>query len=344
VAQIAIVILNWNGRHYLEKFLPSVVKYSSGPDIQLVVADNGSTDNSLSFIRQQYNKITIIEFDKNYGFAEGYNKALKLVNAKYYVLLNSDVEVTAGWLNPIIDLMEKDEKIAACMPKIRSYDRSEYFEYAGAAGGFIDKFGYPFCRGRILNYIEKDTGQYDLVREIFWASGTCLFIKSELFINSGGFDPDFFAHMEEIDLCWRLKNLGYKILYSPNSTIYHIGGGTLPNQHPRKLYLNFRNNLFLLYKNLPPKNLFPILFARLAFDIIAAFKFLFTFEAKKFCSVLKAHLEFYSKFGKYRKIRARLKTNVKNTIHSEIYRKSILYQFFILHKKTFQELDFSNEK
>jgi len=256
------------------------------------------------------------------------------------VLLNSDVEVTPNWLNPVVGLMEQDDKIAACMPKIRSFDKREYFEYAGAAGGFIDRFGYPFCRGRILNHIEEDRGQYDSVREIFWASGTCLFIRSELFIQSGGFDPGFFAHMEEIDLCWRLKNQGYKILYSPDSIIYHVGGGTLPNQHPGKLYLNFRNNLFLLYKNLPDNNLLPILFARLALDMLAAFKFLFTFEVKMFCSVLKAHVEFYLKFGRYRKIRTRLKVNVKNTNHSEIYRKSILFQLFILRRKTFQELNF----
>ena len=252
--QIAVVILNWNGRHYLEKFLPGVVKYSSEPGIQVVVADNGSTDDSLKFLRQQYPEITIIEFDKNHGYAEGYNKALKLITARYFVLLNSDVEVTPNWLNPLVCLMEQDDKIAVCMPKIRSFDNRGYFEYAGAGGGFIDRFGYPFCRGRILNHIEEDTGQYDSVREIFWASGACLFIRSELFIQSGGFDPGFFAHMEEIDLCWRFKNQGYKILYSPDSIIYHVGGGTLPNQHPGKLYLNFRNNLFVLYKNLPVKN------------------------------------------------------------------------------------------
>ncbi len=336
--QIAVVILNWNGRHYLEKFLPGVVKYSSGPGIQVVVADNGSTDDSVALILQQYPEIKIIEFDKNHGYAEGYNKALKLITARYFVLLNSDVEVTQNWLNPVIGLMEQDDKIAACMPKIRSFDKREYFEYAGAAGGFIDKFGYPFCRGRILNLIEEDTGQYDSVREIFWASGACLFIRSELFIQSGGFDPGFFAHMEEIDLCWRLKNQGYKILYSPDSIIYHVGGGTLPNQHPGKLYLNFRNNLFVLYKNLPVKNFSLILFTRITLDILAAFKFLFTLEIRRFYAVLKAHLKFYTKLGKYRKIRKRLIKNVKNNNHTEIYRKSILFQLFILRKKTFKEL------
>lgn len=244
----AVVILNWNGRKFLKKFLPDVIKFSK-KDAEVIVADNASTDDSVAVLKADFPEIRIIENKSNGGFAKGYNQALKLIDAEYYILLNSDIEVTENWINPVIELMESDKNIAACQPKIRSYHEKEKFEYAGAAGGFIDKFGYPFCRGRIFQSLEEDKGQYDDTVEIFWATGAALFIRAELYHKLGGMDDDFFAHMEEIDLCWRLKNEGYKIMYCPKSTVYHVGGGTLPTSSSWKTYLNFRNNFFLIYKN-----------------------------------------------------------------------------------------------
>ena len=251
--KIAVVILNWNGREFLDRFLPGVVRHSSSHDVKIIVADNGSSDDSVEFIRNKFKNVEIIELDKNYGFAGGYNKAFEKINSEYYILLNSDVEVSGNWIEPIIKKMDDDQDVAAAMPKILSYQNRSKFEYAGAAGGFIDKWGYPFCRGRILNNIEPDNNQYNNSIEIFWASGACLFIKSKIFHDTGGFDDDFFAHMEEIDLCWRIKNLGYKIYCYPCSQVYHVGGGTLPNETPAKLFFNFRNSLYLLLKNLPDK-------------------------------------------------------------------------------------------
>ena len=253
--KVAVVILNWNGKSFLEKFLPSVFACNSSY-AEIIVADNASTDDSVSFLKSKYPQIKIIQNSSNGGFAKGYNDALKLVEAEYYVLLNSDVEVTPNWIDSVIQLMDTDKSIAACQPKIRAFDDKKSFEYAGAGGGFIDKYGYPFCRGRILDTLEEDKGQYNDVREVFWATGACLFVRSECYHKVNGFDEDFFAHMEEIDLCWRLKNLGYKIMYSPNSTVFHVGGGTLNKTSPKKTYLNFRNNLILLCKNHPPKYFF----------------------------------------------------------------------------------------
>ncbi|HEX9615036.1 MAG TPA: glycosyltransferase family 2 protein, partial [Bacteroidota bacterium] len=246
----AVVVLNWNGKDLLERFLPILVRHTSG-NAEIVIADNGSTDDSVDYVRKTFPPVRTILLGKNLGFAGGYNEALKQVEAEYYVILNSDVEVTEGWIESIITMMEGDPRIGACQPKILDIRVRNRFEYAGAAGGFIDVLGYPFCRGRILNSFEEDRGQYDDMKEVFWATGAALFIRSKLFRQAGGFDEDFFAHMEEIDLCWRIKHLGYRVMACPSSTVYHLGGATLDQGNPRKTFLNFRNGLILLFKNHP---------------------------------------------------------------------------------------------
>ncbi len=291
--KLAVVILNWNGQLFLEKFLPSVISYSF-LEAEIIVADNHSTDDSISFLQANFPSVKIILLDKNYGFAGGYNKALKQVEAEYYVLLNSDVEVTKNWLTPMIDLLENDKNVVACQPKIKDYNNKNYYEYAGAAGGFIDKLGYPLCRGRIFDKIEEDTGQYDDVTEIFWASGACLFIRAKEFYEIGGLDEFFFAHMEEIDLCWRLKNKGYKIMFCPTSTVYHVGGGTLNKTKPQKTFLNFRNSLLTLHKNLPKGNRFIILLARLLLDGLAGIKFLFSGKPTHTWAIVRSHFSFFN--------------------------------------------------
>jgi len=339
--KIAIVILNWNGKNYLEKFLPSVLTHSNIENCEIIIADNASTDDSISFLTKNYPQIKILIFDKNHGFAEGYNKAIFQIDAEYFVLLNSDVEVTPNWISPIIELLESDEKIVACQPKILSYAQKEKFEYAGAAGGFIDKFGYPFCQGRIISVAENDEGQYNEIKEIFWATGACLFVKAEIYKKLGGLDGYFFAHMEEIDLCWRLKNNGYKIFYNPNSTIYHVGGGTLPNNNPFKLYLNFRNNLIILYKNLPKSKLFFTIFTRLVLDGMSGLTYLITFKFNYFAAVLKAHFAFYASVSRYKNFRKQNITQNK-TVHKEIFNQSIVYNFFVKKKRKFSLLKFNN--
>ncbi|MCF6242878.1 MAG: glycosyltransferase family 2 protein [Bacteroidales bacterium] len=291
--KVAVVILNWNGEKYLKQFIPALIKNSNSDEVVLYVADNASSDDSVQYLRDNYPQIKLILLDENYGFAGGYNKALQQINAEYYILLNSDVEVTSNWIFPIIEKLDQDKSIAAAMPKIKSFNKKTYFEYAGAAGGFIDKYGYPFCRGRILDTIEKDAGQYDDEREIFWASGACMFVRSSVFHEHDGFDADFFAHMEEIDLCWRMKNSGYKIMYYSDVEVYHVGGGALPNNSPFKLYLNFRNNLFMLYKNLPKGKLFQTLFLRMILDGASALVYLLQFSFSSFSAVFRAHIAFY---------------------------------------------------
>lgn len=328
----AIVILNWNTRHHLETFLPFLIKYSSVSDVKIVVADNASTDDSVAYLKATYPEIELILLEENYGFAEGYNRALKQIEAEYYVILNSDIEVTENWLNPLIELLEKNTEIAACMPKLRSYFNRDYFEYAGSAGGYIDKYGYPFCKGRIFQTIEKDNGQYDGVHQVFWATGACMVIKAKIFHEVGGFDPYFFAHQEEIDLCWRLQNMGYKIFCTTQSVLYHLGGGTLPKSNPRKTYLNFRNNMILLYKNLPRKSWLRILFIRLVLDGIAAVRFVAGSQPGEFWAVFRAHMSFY---------RYVFKNKVKNSSYrpvSLIYQKSIVYQYFVAKKKFYSGL------
>lgn len=335
----AIVILNWNGEKFLKKFLPTVIKYTPEVNTEIIIADNNSTDNSIGFLNKNHPDLRLIIFDKNYGFTGGYNKALDQIDAQYFVLLNSDIEVTENWLDPLIRLLDSDSKIAACQPKIRSYHQNENFEYAGAAGGFIDKYGYPFCRGRILDITESDTGQYNKIRDVFWATGACMLVRANLYKEIGGLDDDFFAHMEEIDLCWRFKNLGYRIVCNPESEVFHVGGGTLPNNSPFKLYLNFRNNLFLLYKNLPKGRLFPVITSRMVLDGLSAIVFLLKFSFSSFRAVSKAHIHFYKSLKKLREKREVLLSNTTSINHKEIYTKSIVLNYYVRKKHKFSDLD-----
>ncbi|MDO4191554.1 MAG: glycosyltransferase family 2 protein, partial [Bacteroidales bacterium] len=289
MTKIAIVILNYNGEHFLRQLLPSVV--SNSPEAEVIVADNASTDGSIAFLKQEMPDIRIIEMDKNYGFAEGYNQALRHVEAEYYVLLNSDVEVTPHWLVPLVDYMERHPQVAACQPKIRSFHHREQFEYAGAAGGFIDALGYPFCRGRIFGTLENDESQYDTIEEVFWATGACLMIRSHLYHQLGGLDSGFFAHMEEIDLCWRVKARGYKIVCIPQSFVFHVGGGTLSAESPHKTYLNFRNNLLMIYKN-RVHHCHGVIACRYLLDGVAALQMLLQGKPKNVKAVWQAHRDF----------------------------------------------------
>lgn len=342
--KIAIVILNWNGEKLFPDFLPSIIQHSKSDDTEIIVADNGSTDHSLAMLKRDFPEVTILDLETNYGFAKGYNVALQKIEADYFVLVNSDVKVSQNWIEPCIQHFENDREVAAVQPKILSYNEPQYFEYAGAAGGFIDKFGYPFCRGRILDHVEKDEKQYDRSSEIFWATGACMFVRADVFKESGGLDADFWAHMEEIDLCWRLKNQGYKIVYEPKSVIYHLGGGSLEYGNPRKVFLNFRNNLFMLFKNLPKYKFKRIMLIRMILDGAAAAKFLLGFEWNAFGAVLKAHLSFYQNLGSLRKKRNALKPLVVKKDHDEIYSKSIMWKFFFEKKYKFSELNFDPDK
>ncbi len=337
-AKIAIVILNWNGEKLLPQFLPSVIQHSPQNDVRIVVADNGSTDRSKEIIETQFPGAQWLPLDQNYGFARGYNEALKMVDAQYYILLNSDVEVTEGWLSKLIEPLENDPTIAAVQPKILSWHNKHEFEYGGAAGGFIDKLGSPFCQGRVLNSVEKDEGQYNNPTNIFWASGACFAIRSTLFHKVGGFDSDFWAHMEEIDLCWRLKNAGYQIRYTPFSQVYHLGGGSLPYNNPRKLYLNFRNSLYLIFKNCPPNKLLKVILLRMILDGLAAFKLLTEGNAKGFTSVFKAHLSFYKNYSKLKAKRRNLKLDAQPQWHDEIICKSLVWKYYVEKKRTFKQI------
>jgi len=292
LATVSVVIINYNGRKYLEKFLPSVLA-STYSNMELIIADNASTDDSLDFLRSVYPSTRIIPLRRNFGYAGGYNEALKEVQSDYYVLLNSDVEVTAGWLEPVIELMEQNKQIGACQPKILSYRQKDQFEYAGGAGGWLDCLGYPFARGRIFDICEKDSGQYNETAPIFWASGAALFVRAELFHKAKGFDTYFFAHMEEIDFCWRLQLLGHSIYACPASEVYHVGGGTLPKGNERKVFLNFRNNMIMLAKNLPKRQSFWKIPLRICMDLISATKSLFAGQWVYFLAVGEAHLAFF---------------------------------------------------
>jgi GT2 family glycosyltransferase len=328
---VAIVILNWNGQHHLQQFLPSVV-LTNYPNYKIIVADNGSTDASVSFLHEQYPQIEIIQLPQNLGFAKGYNEAFKQVNADYYVLLNSDVEVTPGWLNPMIALLESDENIAACQPKILAYKNRHLFEYAGAAGGWLDAFGYPFARGRIFDICEEDHGQYDDTAEVFWASGAALVIRSEVYHQVEGFDEYFFAHQEEIDLCWRIKLLGKKIYCCPQSVVYHVGGGTLPKGNSKKTFLNFRNNQIMLAKNLPPSEKIWKIPFRLALDDISALKGLLSGDAGYFIAIQEAHLAFirWLLFGKRKKYPRK-----KTKLLTGLFHGNVVWQHFANKKTTF---------
>ena len=338
--ETAVVILNWNGKKHLETFLPSVCRYSKDEKVKIFIADNGSADGSADFLRNHFPETKLIEFDQNYGFAGGYNKALQQIEADFFVILNSDVEVSAGWLDAPIQILKQEKKTAAVAPKILSYTNKTQFEYAGAAGGFIDKYGYPFCRGRIINTIEKDKGQYNDERSVFWASGAALFVKADIFKEVGGFDNDFFAHMEEIDLCWRMKNRAYEIKYTPKSVVWHLGGGALPKEHPFKTYLNHRNNLMMLYKNLPANKVFLTILKRLFLDGLSAIVYLASLKVKFFAALLKAHYAFYRNLKQLKAKRKNIVKETRQNNHSEIYKGSIIFDFFIRKKKTFDELNF----
>lgn len=336
--KIAVVILNWNGKLFLQEFLPKVIKHSSIADIY--VADNNSSDDSLVFLKLNYPNISVINNSGNFGFAKGYNEALKKIKADYYILLNSDVEVTPNWIEPIIELMRLDEKIAACQPKVLDFKNKTHFEYAGASGGYIDKFGYPFCRGRLFNEIEEDNHQYDNATEIFWATGACMFVRAKAFWEVGGFDDDYFAHMEEIDLCWRMKNLGHKIYVEPKSIVYHVGGGTLNKINPQKTFLNFRNNLITLMKNSDSKFLFFKLFYRMLLDGVAAYKFLFEGNGRHFLAVAKAHFWFYITLPSTLKKRSLMKEKVGfHFSENSIFQSNIVYLHFIKGIKLFSKIE-----
>jgi GT2 family glycosyltransferase len=329
--KLAIVILNWNGEVLLERFLPSVIEYSS--NAELYVADNASTDSSISFLKANYPTVKIIQNSTNGGFAQGYNEALKHVDADIFCLLNSDVEVTAHWLDPIMNTFKNLPEASVLQPKILDLLKPDHFEYAGAAGGFIDQLGYPFCRGRIFQHLEQDTGQYNDTREIFWATGACMFVKREVFMSLGGFDSDYFAHQEEVDFCWRAKNKGHKIYYVGASKVYHLGGSTLSNMNPKKTYLNFRNSLFSITKNLPIRKAVTIIFMRLLLDGIAALRFIFQFRFKHCIAILRAHLSFYRQFPKMLKKREKA-----NFILKYYTTTSIVWSYFVHGVKQFNIL------
>ena len=327
--KIAVVVLNWNGAKLLEQFLPSIIQYSD--EAKIYIADNASTDTSIAVIKEQFPSVTIIQNDGNYGFAKGYNVALQQVQEEYYALVNSDVEVTENWLAPMLSIFETEPNVGIIQPKILDYKNKAYFEYAGAAGGFIDQFGYPYCRGRIFETIEKDNGQYNDELEIFWASGACFFIRKEVYQKLNGFDGDFFAHQEEIDLCWRAFNLGYKAKYTSQSVVYHVGGATLNNSNPKKTFLNFRNSLLMLTKNLPENKLVPILFARLLLDGLAGIQFIFKGKFIHCWAILKAHFHFYHLINKTLKKRKGTQSN------SYYHSKNIVYSYFLKNGTIFEK-------
>lgn len=331
--KVAVIILNWNGEKLLREYLPSVIETTDSAIADVFVADNGSTDNSVELLRKEFPQVKLLEFSENYGFAEGYNRAIKETNYPYTILLNSDVATTNGWVNALYEYMESNPSVGACQPKIRAYTNKTHFEYAGAAGGFIDRNGYPYCRGRIFDTVEEDNGQYDDIIPVFWATGAALMVRSELYLKVGGLDKDFFAHMEEIDLCWRILLTGSEIMAVPQSVVYHLGGGSLPASNPRKTYLNFRNNLLMLHKNLPDSTRSKTLFIRRLLDAIAWVKFMLTFDFKNANAILRAHRDFRTMRKNY-------------TIHPEVdllrtrpdCRHNLLLNYYLLNHKTWSRL------
>lgn len=331
----AVVILNWNGRSMLERFLPSVVENTAA---DIIVADNGSTDDSIAFMRERYPQIQFILLDKNYGFADGYNRAFAQLQTPYdyYVLLNSDVECTPHWVEPVVEMMESMPDVAIAQPKLLMYDQRDTFEYAGGAGGFIDSYGYPFCRGRLFSTLEKDLGQYDDPCDIFWATGAAMFVRASVWHQLGGLDGDFFAHMEEIDFCWRTKNAGYRVCYCPKSVLYHVGGGTLPKSSPFKTQLNFRNNLSMLYKNLPGNRLGRVLSLRMWLDRVAAVKFLLEGHRGEYLAVRKAHKEYRAWKPALRRKREAINPHPVSCV----YQGHLLLDYFLLGRRRFSDLKF----
>lgn len=334
--KVAVVILNYNGASMLAKFLPSVIEYSPGAEI--VVADNASTDDSVAVVKEGFPAVRLIQLDKNYGFADGYNKALEQVDAEFFLLLNSDVEVTREWLEPLLLFMEGNPAAVACQPKILAYNNKTYFEYAGAAGGFIDRYGYPYCRGRLFDCVEEDKGQYDDVCRVFWATGAAMMVRSDAFRKAGGFDGRFFAHMEEIDLCWRMLARGGEIYVVPQSMVYHVGGATLKKSNPRKTFLNFRNNLLMLYKNLPVGELRGVMRVRALLDYVAALKFLLTGAWGDFKAVLRARREYKRMRGEYRSVREQNLAAVAVPVIKERSAFSLLWQYYLKGRKHFSQL------
>lgn len=328
--KIAVVILNWNGAKLLEQFLPSVLAFSD--EANIYVADNASTDDSIKVIQNQFPSVNIIKNSGNLGYAKGYNEALKFVEEEYYALVNSDIEVTEYWLTPILNIFENQPETAIIQPKLLDYKKKTHFEYAGAAGGFIDRFGYPFCRGRIFDTVEEDKQQYEDEIEIFWATGACFFIRKEVYRKLNGFDDSFFAHQEEIDLCWRAFNLGYKLKYTPKSVVFHVGGATLNEGNPMKTYLNFRNSLLMLTKNLPKNQLIPILFSRLFLDGLAGIQFILKGKSKHCLAIIHAHFAFYKLFKHYYSKRL-------NFQKSNYYKlNSIVLHYYLKNGKVFADL------
>jgi len=339
--KIAIVILNWNGRAMLERYLPSVCSFSQLEGAVVVVADNGSTDDSVAFVKEHFPSVQLVLLDDNYGFAEGYNRSLAQLDAEYFLLLNSDVEVTENWLNPLVAYMDGHPDVAACQPKIRSFMEKDKFEHAGACGGFLDKYAFPFCRGRLFGNVERDNGQYDTVADIFWATGAALMIRSDDFLSVGGLDGSFFAHMEEIDLCWRLRSRGRRIVCVPESVVYHLGGGTLNVDNPRKTFLNFRNNLLMIYKNVPDAYLKRTLLARFFFDYVAAFQYLLKGDCKNAKAICRARREFRRVFHQYDAKRAENISAQTLKDIPEVLNRSLVFSVYLFGKKCFSDLKFS---
>lgn len=327
---VAVIILNWNGEKMLAEYLPQVISATDDTIADVIVADNGSDDGSLELLERSFPGVIVVKLDRNYGFAEGYNRAIAATDYRYTVLLNSDVAPATGWLNPLYDYMEAHPDVGACQPKIRSYVDHKSFEYAGACGGFLDRNGYPYCRGRIFDTVERDSGQYDMVIPVFWASGAALMVRSELYVKVGGLDKDFFAHMEEIDLCWRIKLAGYAVVVIPQSVVFHLGGGTLPASNPRKTYLNFRNNLLLLHKNLPDSSRKKRLLVRRLYDALAWVKFVVSLDFADASAVLRAHRDF-------RKMRA----NYTSHPDVDLLPKSpdIVVDYYLCRRKVYSDLD-----
>lgn len=334
--KVSVVILNWNGSEMLRRFLPSVIEHSAQEGVEICIADNGSSDDSIEMLKKEFPSVRLVLLDKNYGFADGYNLSLKQIEADYFVLLNSDVEVSPGWLKPLIDYMDTHPEAAACQPKLKSWKNKSAFEYAGACGGFIDRYGYPYCRGRILNTVEEDTGQYDDIHALFWATGAALFIRTADYWNVGGLDGRFFAHMEEIDLCWRLRSRGRTLVCIPQSIVYHVGGATLQKENPHKTFLNFRNNLLMLYKNLPEQEFSSVMRTRAMLDYLAAFGFLLKGQLPNAKAVRRARKEFHRIKEEFEQDR---KKNLEQTILHQIperIKKSILRLYYLNRQRTWK--------
>ena len=336
--KVSVIILNWNGKALLEEFLPSVIAHTPQNPADIIVADNGSTDDSVAMLKEKFPSVRLILLDKNHGFAEGYNLTISQIDSTYAVLLNSDVEVTANWLDAPLRALEADARLAGVQPKILAQKDKKKFEYAGAAGGWIDRYGYPFCRGRVLHVVEEDYGQYDQPVDIFWASGACLFIRTEIFKREGGFDARFFAHQEEIDLCWRLRSRGYRLACTPQSVVYHVGGGTLKVESPRKTFLNFRNNLLMIYKNIPADKLQSVMRLRFLLDYLALVKFMLTGHFGNALAIIKARIAYIRLKKEYILIREENLSKRVVTSIPEVFSQSLIFNFYFKGKKNFTEL------